>query len=380
MRTCEIIYGQESIHKYESAWNELFSSGVFEPSTSFYWTHAWLSHGLKQNDSFLLAVLSESGKITGILPLVIRTTRYLGIAIKRLAPVSEYYNTHGDILIAKKLFAELAKTLLAEIETSGQKWDRFEMSQILETNDIVHGLTSTALEDSYHLQIQKTEPSYFITLASAYDDYLAARSRNFRKILKKCEKKMMLEGPAEVRQYDDFQTLEDAYKQLLAIEEKSWKSSQGTAIVSLHHQKSFYRALCEAASKEGILHLHFLYSNGVPIAYNLGLIANNTYYYLKTSYDEKYKHLSPSTFLRAKLIEELILKGIKFLDFHAEPYDWQQHWTSELRWHHSIIIYNHTVKGRLFRIYTLLRSKLKSKRLPSNPANDHDPQDTQPEA
>ena len=99
------------------------------------------------------------------------------------------------------------------------------------------------------------------------------------------------------------------------------------------------------------LHLRFLYLDDRPVAYNLGVLLKGTYFYLKTSYDHAEKPLSPSTFLRARLVAELIGQGVQELDFPAEPYEWERQWTDELRWHRSLTLFAPSLKGFAYGVY-----------------------------
>ena len=58
-----------------------------------------------------------------------------------------------------------------------------------------------------------------------------------------------------------------------------------------------------------------MYLDDRPIAFNLGITAGDRYSYLKTSFDEELRPLSPATVLRARLVESLCAEGLQHLDF-----------------------------------------------------------------
>jgi len=68
----------------------------------------------------------------------------------------------------------------------------------------------------------------------------------------------------------------------------------------------------------------------------MGYIRDRCYCYLKSSFNEKYKPLAPSTFLRARLIRGLMASGMENFDFHGDPYEWERKWTETLRWKTAI--------------------------------------------
>jgi hypothetical protein len=64
---------------------------------------------------------------------------------------------------------------------------------------------------------------------------------------------------------------------------------------------------------EGVSHFEskiwFLELNGVPLSYVLTLKRNKTLFFAKTSFDSRYKEVSPGTFLMNSLIEQVFMNG-----------------------------------------------------------------------
>jgi CelD/BcsL family acetyltransferase involved in cellulose biosynthesis len=148
-----------------------------------------------------------------------------------------------------------------------------------------------------------------------------------------------------------------AYNAVLEIERSSWKHEHGTAITAVSHQSGFYRDLCRGALSSGRLHLQWLTLDGKPVAYNLGYVRNASYHYLKTSYDAKFRQLSPATYLRARLIASLIERGVRHFDFPGEPYEWEAQWTDSIRWRKVITVYRRTLRGRMLALLDRLRHR-----------------------
>ena len=64
------------------------------------------------------------------------------------------------------------------------------------------------------------------------------------------------------------------------------------------------------------------------------------------------------------MIKSLSEQGIGYIDFPAEPYEWEKQWSEEFNNHQTIFIYGKTLKGKLLsllqRMYNL-KTKLKTK-------------------
>lgn len=81
------------------------------------------------------------------------------------------------------------------------------------------------------------------------------------------------------------------------------------------------------------------------------------YHYLKTSYDQTVRALSPSTVLRARLIEGLIRQRVKVFDFPGEPYEWETQWTDTAHWRQVLTVYGGTLRGRLLHLAERVRHR-----------------------
>ncbi|MEW6109467.1 MAG: GNAT family N-acetyltransferase [Nitrospirota bacterium] len=374
MVSFEIIRDKARLPEYLEHWNELFDSNGYEASTSFEWTHALLETHLG-DDTFLFIVLKDCGGIAGIVPLVISKTKKYGLSLLNLFPISEYYNTHSDLLL-KEPMLEMLKVFIEAIFSLEREWDVLRIGRFIETNPLLESFEQYLGETGIKYEINKGEPSFFLRLGDSYSDYLQGRSDKFRNYLRRMEKKLGSKGKVEFVSHVNYNSFNEAYDQVLLIEQESWKHNHGTAITSIEKQNNFYRKLCERASEQGRLDLSILLLDGEPVAYNMGIVKDKRYYYLKTSYKEKFREVSPSTVLRARLIENLISHGTEEFDFPGEPYEWERQWTEELRWHKSLLIYNNTYKAGLFSLYNTVRKK---KNRSGAPFIYHNPRDLKPQ-
>lgn len=372
----EKISEPKQLLKFEKVWDDLYNSSSSEASVSFEWTYALLTTHLQQNDSFILILLLDKDTIVGILPLVITERKKFGQKLTTLLPISEYYNTHSDFLL-RKFDDVLLRKIIKSLFQLERKWDVFRIGNILESNPIINAMIISLEKSSFKYEIKQQEPSFFIHLNNTYDEYLKKRSSKFRNYLRRMGKKLGEQGNINLVTHHDYDDISVAYEQLLEIEKNSWKQTHGTSISSISMQEEFYKSLIVGSFLKGRLHLLLMFLDQKPIAYNLGLINNGTYLYLKTSYDESYRKFGPSTVLRAELIQMLINNGIKLFDFPGEPYEWEKQWTEELRWHKSLVIYNTTIKATALRAYHKIRGKREAVE-PSKKVHYHDPRNFRP--
>jgi len=351
----EIHRGRSMLNQLKEDWDRLLDHGNNEPSASFEWTVALMDSHVRGDDEITFIILKRRGIVIGIVPLVLRPMKKLGQTFIRAFPVSELSNTHSDLLIEEVSEPVLA-ALVEALYRPDLRWDVFSMTRLLEARPLGARFCEIVRQRRERFEFAKEQPSFFLTLDRTFEGYLQRRSGSFRNALKRIERKLMSHGRVEIRSQDDFSNIDKAYEALLFIEHRSWKEAHGTSISVVSRQTTFYHRLCALASPRKRLHLRFLYLDDRPVAYNLGVLLNGTYFYLKTSYDHAEKPLSPSTFLRARLLAELIGQGVQQFDFPAEPYEWERQWTDEMRWHRSLTLFAPSLKGVAYGLYRKART------------------------
>lgn len=337
-------------------WEALFNSQSNEPSTSYDWTVAMIRHHLRPRDRGFLVRLERDGTLVGIIPLVLRSFTVMGQRVSLLAPLSEDYNTHSDLLL-QSLDDDSVQAVVSTLFALKAEWDCFRMARLLAENPLVPALQRSLTARSHAHAIRDGLSAYVLDLPRSYDAYLSARSAKFRNHLKRAERKLAGSGLLQVRELSDAGHFEAAFEAVLQVERTSWKHSFGSAITAVAHQAGFYRDFGREALGTGRLHLQWMTLNSRPIAYNLGYLTRAGYHYLKTSYDNAYRSLGPATVLRARLIENLCARGIARMDFPGEPYEWEAQWTDSVRRRVVLTVYPATIRGRLVKFVDDLRHR-----------------------
>jgi CelD/BcsL family acetyltransferase involved in cellulose biosynthesis len=357
MISFEIVEESGKMESYFAQWDQLFDSGAYEASLSLEWTRALLKTHL-DGASFLLLVLRDEADVLGIVPLCIRERKKYGISLSTAFPISEYFNTHSDLLLRDSL-DELVEVFLKALFSLKSRWDVLTISRFIENSPRLDRILQTRKNSfGFTSDVRREEPSFFIPLGDRYQEFLDKKSANFRSKLKSAAKKVQALGEVSFLRTRDFPDFDEAYRIILSIEEKSWKHGHGTAITCTERQREFYRELGRGAFGKGRMRLHILCVNREPAAFEMGLVIGKKYYCVHGSYDEKYKKENPGTVLLARFIEELVQDGITEYDWFGEPFEWESRWTDAFRWHTSLAIYNNTLKAKLLFLYHRIRKKL----------------------
>lgn len=354
MITAEVIWDPGSLDDYEDAWDAVFRLRSHEPSVSFAWSRALLRHHVKAHDRAALVVLRDRERPCGFVPLVVERGAVFGLPLATVMPLSERYNTHGDLLLSS-IDSDVVVAFVDALFALDERWDVFRMGRLHEGSALVESLERELARRRVSFRSRVEPPSFVLRLPASVDEYLAERSGKLRNFVRRAEKKLAARGHVSFRLAGDGLDVETAYRALLDIEARSWKHGHGTAISAVEHQHGFYGQLSREMAGTGALHLSLLFVDDRPVAYHLGLVFDRTYSCLKTSFDEAFRALSPATVARARLIADLIARGMSTFDFPGEPYEWEAQWTSEVTWHRSLLVFNRSVRGRAWSVVHRLR-------------------------
>lgn len=360
MITAEVLPASSGLDALRDAWERLYGEREREPSVSFGWSRAIMRNHLAGRGDWFTMLLRRDGDVRAIVPMLTVREKLFGRDVLTLQPFAEKNNTHSDLLMGEE--QELVAAWIDELYRLERPWDMLHMSRLLEDSPLLAALETELRRRGAPHRVRLEQPSFHLPLPASFADYLAARSGKFRNYLKRAEKKLHAAGRVEFVVTGAIAD-DSAFDEMLAIERDSWKHAHGTAISAVAHQAGFYRDLCAAARESGTLHLSFLRLDGVAVAYNLGVIVSGRYYYLKTSYRQAQRELGVATVGRAKLIEELIARGVREMDFPAEPYEWETQWTDSARWHRSLLVFNRGLRGRLLWLLSALRDRVRGARV-----------------
>jgi CelD/BcsL family acetyltransferase involved in cellulose biosynthesis len=345
--TAHISSGLARLPALEDDWRGLFDASNTQPAMSFEWTQALVRTTVTSSDRCWIVELRQGERLVGVVPLVLRAPRVFKSRHFVLRPISELKNTHSDLLMADQS-TELITAFLGALRALGCRWDSLRLSKLLEGHVLTRVLEAASLREGFTPRLRFRKASYYLELPSSFDEYFAGRSSKFRNYARRAEKKLRAAGQLQAMEITTASEFDAAYEMFLHVERASWKEPHGTSLAAVPPQSSLYREWGTGLRSSGHLHLQLLTLNNEPIAHNLGCIHRGTYYYLKTGYAAKYRPLSPATFLRLRLIETLIARGIRTMDFCGTPYEWEQQWTATYRWHHVLSIYSSTLRGRIW--------------------------------
>lgn len=173
--------------------------------------------------------------------------------------------------------------------------------------------------------------SPFLALPRAYDDLLAAVSRNLRSQVGRSRRALERDGEVVLRLAGSQRPVHEDLERFLRLEAAGWKGRQGTAVLSSHRTAALYRAFARGASAAGQLRLLLLELDGVLVAGDLSCRVGQRTSLVKTAYDEDRSSQRPGLVLRAEALRAAIEEGSAEYDFLGAPDDYKTRWGASPR-------------------------------------------------
>jgi len=190
-----------------------------------------------------------------------------------------------------------------------------------------------------------------------FESYWEARGKNLKQNMRKQRNKLQTENTgirieciataADVpKAMDDYGTLESA----------GWKTADGTAIHPGNAQGKFYQLMLQNFCNLGRARIYRYWFNDKVVAMDLCIHDDTAIVILKTTYDESYKSVSPSTLMRQDEFQQLFEENkFKRIEFYGKVMEWHTRWTDNSRSLYHANIYRHSIVPRLLDLRANLR-------------------------
>jgi CelD/BcsL family acetyltransferase involved in cellulose biosynthesis len=356
----EVVTDATSLQSLRPEWNV-----AAREQENLYLTYEWMvslweSHFDRSGVEFLQL---RNGALSGLVPLVAEPIRKHGFPFLQYGLLTNRYGRNHNELLLRGDTEEALRRVLSEIRR--RRGDIFLVGSVAADSATAPLLERVAKQERFRPITEEYVRSPYLALEGTWDDYLKAKSGNFRSDLKRKGNKAS-RASAEFRLLTGPDTVPGLLETVYAIETKSWKEESQTSITTNPTARGFYDRFLPRAAEAGWLHSFVLHLEGKPVAYDMGILFANRYYMLKTSYDTEWSEWSPGIVLRQHVIRSLFEGGVREHDFLGDDDAWKLRWTSTLRHHRNYYLYD--TKRWPAAVYSMLR-EARSRRDPAATPN-----------
>lgn len=183
------------------------------------------------------------------------------------------------------------------------------------------------------LRTQDYIQTAWVDIEGNFETYWEARGKNLKQNTRKQRNKLQAEGTTTrleciTSATDVRQAMEDYGR----LESAGWKTTDGTAIHPDNAQGKFYQKMLEKFCQAGNGRIYRYWFGDKVVAMDLCVHDQTTIVILKTTYDESYKTVSPSTLMRQDEFQQLFEEQ-KFskIEFYGKVMEWHTRWTVQSR-------------------------------------------------
>lgn len=132
-----------------------------------------------------------------------------------------------------------------------------------------------------------------------------------------------------------------------AVEARSWKSSNGTALFQVPAMAAFFRRFAAEHAARGTLRLDLLHIAGQAVAMQIGIEWRQRIWLFKIGYNDAYADASPGQLLLGESVAEAARAGLEAYELLGSRSKWTDVWTQDVRPCTRIAIYPASRQGAL---------------------------------
>lgn len=193
----------------------------------------------------------------------------------------------------------------------------------------------TRLVGSVRVGLGQTTLRHWADLSAGYEPYLARRSRELRKSLRRSARRASEAGIDLVAGASE--SPRELFERIVAIEARSWKGRAGVGIdQGVMHD--FYRAMLPMLHRNGALRVKFARRDGTDLGYILGGVLGDTYRGLQFSFDDEARALGLGNLLQEAQMQALVREGVTCYDLGTDV-AYKQRWSDTIFETVALLVY-----------------------------------------
>src|SRR4051794_11741288 len=305
------------------AWDDLVDRSGDGPFCRPEWVCAW-TEAFAPGELRVLA-LHRGDELAGVLPLLVRG--------RRAASPANSHTPSFDLVAADD---EAARALAEE---ALRRFGRLELSYLPREGRGWPALGAAVRAARRPAVAWAPVRSPYVALEGDFESYCGALSRNFRKELRRNERRLGEQGELEIA----FEAGDANLDEGLALEGSGWK--QDTAILADPRSERLYRRVCAWAAERGTLRLCFVRVAGRAVAFDLCLVEDGAMYALKGGFDTGFRKYGPGMLLTWRSVEYAYASGLETYELLGADDDYKRRWTDRTRERLRLQVFSRSPRG-----------------------------------
>jgi len=327
-----IINTREQFQRLHGEWQELLehsrSSTIF---LDWDWLSNWWEVYGARYRLHVVTVRDPSGALVGAAPLKLarrRALRLLDLTVAEFIGHGEdVVPEHLDFVVRAGDEARVSQAILRRLLDDGpaQALDLRPFAASSPNLPWIRGQIGNL--PGYSAVLPHSECP-IIRLPDSWEDFLARKSRNFRKKLREYERRCARDWNVTIRRSRTPQELERDLQHLIDTHHKRWLGDSRS--FSSPEYIRFHTALSADLLAHDSLRLHVMFHGDRPIAAIYCFTHGNRYYYYQSGRDPKYaKHRVGFVLLQAA-VRDAIQDGLEVFDLLTGTEEYKTRWADDV--------------------------------------------------
>lgn len=277
MTSVEEINDFAELETLSEAWRSLLTQ---TPGATFFqtldWLQTWAQHN-RQNATPRVLVVSDAGRVAGIVPLIIRSEpRKIGHVRVLTYPLDDWGSFYGPIgPRPAEALAAATRHIARTKRSAAGAWDLFDLRWIDATSSAAEYTPAALQQAGFSAYRGLRNTTAVIRLTGTWDEFMAGWTTKFRNNYRRHERRLAELGDSEYVHYrprgilaGDADPRWNLLEECLAVAAQSWQGQSQTGTTLSHAViQPFIRDAHQTAANIGALDLHLIRVNGQPVAF-----------------------------------------------------------------------------------------------------------------
>ncbi|BDS07092.1 hypothetical protein NT6N_21320 [Oceaniferula spumae] len=334
-------------------WDALVMSSSY-PNFFQTWDYldTWIKHSGGEFTPHIL-VAEQADQVVALAPMAVgpvgsggkkwmRQLTFLGCGG---AGLSEYL----DFLIPAGQEAEILPLLLQELkQTAKGSWDVMRLPMMHDQSASLKILDDHTPQ-SFTAKLEKTEEnaSPFVSIPSSWDDYMAGRSAQFRRSVRRKWNKLHKNHGVKLIEAGKDMPVAEAIEEIIRLHEARW--GDDSQAFSDDRFAEIHRDLAPRLAKSDRLSMLLLEVDGEIVAGRYDFVFNGILWNYQGGWLPEHRNLSLGVIMLAYSLQWAIDRGLKEYDYLAGEHDYKSSWADDERILTSYEMINpSSVRGTVF--------------------------------
>lgn len=292
----------------------------------------WLAHEDVVRPAICLA--EEGDRVVAIAPFAVgretqgsrRGLRQLGF----MGGIGEGQGERLNVLVPPDRVDSLAPALLGRLSDLRGEWDAVRLNRVPAESKLLHPLLKALGAVATHCGVLNTTACRYLPMPQeTWDEFETARSRNWRRNVKRLKKQLEEELGVTYHTGSFTPTGEDVFEALVRLHGTQFPVEESHFISerALH----MHRQVMPKWLKEGRAHLAFLLAGDRVLSAVLFLREGMEAYAFQVGRDMSRAEASVGRAAFDHAVEQAFQSGARAMDFLAGDFEYKRRWTSETR-------------------------------------------------